>query len=81
MSQVGGWLWTVIGIVGVVTGVTEMTDAKRKDKAPDERANLGQQEAADERLGKDKMEHMGDRRREAEKSPRRQNEPQRHSGS
>jgi hypothetical protein len=59
-----------------------MTDAKRKDQAPHERANLGQQEAKEERLGKDKMEHMGDReRREVEKSPRRQNEPQRHSGS
>jgi hypothetical protein len=58
-----------------------MTDAKRKDKTPKDRANLGQQEAADERLGKDKMEHMGDRqRREAEKSPRRPSEPHKHPG-
>jgi hypothetical protein len=49
-----------------------MTDAKRKDKAPDdEQPNLGQEEAEGERLGKDKMEHMGDRSsREREKSPR-----------
>ncbi len=54
-----------------------MTDAKRKDKAPNERANLGQQEAAGERLGKDKLEHMGNRpRRAPPKSPRQPNEPQ-----
>ena len=46
-----------------------MTDAKRKDKASNEPPNLGQEEAEEERRGKDEMEHMGDRpRREAEKS-------------
>jgi hypothetical protein len=53
-----------------------MSNAKRKDKAPNEQPNLGQ-EAEEERLGKDKMEHMGDRlHREREKSPRQPHEPQ-----
>jgi len=54
-----------------------MTDTKRKDKTRNEQPNLGQQEAADERQGKDKMEHMGDRPRRAEKSPQRPAQPQR----
>jgi hypothetical protein len=58
-----------------------MTDAKRKDEAMKEHSNLGQDEAAEEREGKDKMEHMegdeprreGDtaRARPSEKSPQR----------
>lgn len=51
-----------------------MTDAKRKEQASKEHPNLGQDEAAEEREGKDKMEHMeGDkpRREAAEKSQRR----------
>ncbi len=50
-----------------------MTDAKRKDQASKVHPNLGQDEAVEERLGKDKMEHMeGDPpRRESEKSPQR----------
>jgi hypothetical protein len=59
-----------------------MTDAKRKDKTSNERANLGQQEAADERLGEDKMEHMGDRsQHDLAKSSRQQREPQKHPRS
>jgi hypothetical protein len=42
-----------------------MTDAKRKQDAMKEHANLGQDEAAEEREGKDKMEHM-----EGDKPPR-----------
>jgi hypothetical protein len=58
-----------------------MTDAKRKDQAANERANLGQQEAADERLGKDKMEHMGDRsKREPGKAQRQTTEQQKQRG-
>ena len=54
-----------------------MTDTKRKDRAPDERGNLGQEEAKEERLGKDKMEHMGDRsQRGHEKAPGEQHQPQ-----
>jgi hypothetical protein len=50
-----------------------MTDAKRKDEAMKQHPNLGQDEAAEEREGKDKMEHMeGDApRREGEKGQRR----------
>jgi hypothetical protein len=63
-----------------------MTDAKRKDQATKDQAtkehpNLGQDEAAEERHGKDEMAHMeGDKpRREAEKAKDRQSEksPQR----
>ena len=57
-----------------------MTDAKRKDKASNEPPNLGQEEAEEERRGKDEMEHMGDRsRRETEKAKERHSEksPQR----
>jgi hypothetical protein len=57
-----------------------MTDAKRKDKAPNERANLGQQEAEKERLGKDKMEHMGDRSTRGPDKSRRLNEQQKQRG-
>ena len=47
------------------------TDAKRKEQALD-RANLGQDEAAEERRGKEQMEHMeGDApRRDRASSPR-----------
>ena len=57
-----------------------MTDAKHKDQATKEHPNLGQDEAAEERRGKDEMEHMGDRpRREPETSKERHSEksPQR----
>jgi hypothetical protein len=54
-----------------------MTDAKRKDKTSSERGNLGQQEAKEERLGKNKMEHMGDRsQRDHEKAPGERHQPQ-----
>jgi hypothetical protein len=51
-----------------------MTDAKRKDQAMKEHPNLGQDEAEEEREGKEKMEHMeGDTpRREPAKAKARQ---------
>jgi hypothetical protein len=53
-----------------------MTDAKSKDHAMKEHPNLGQDEAAEEREGKEKMEYMkGDKpRREGEKAKERQPE-------
>jgi hypothetical protein len=53
-----------------------MTDAKRKDHAAKEPPNLGQDEAAEEREGKDKMEHMeGDKsKRDAGKANERQSD-------
>jgi hypothetical protein len=49
-----------------------MTDAKRKDQAMRDHPNLGQDEADEEREGKEKMEHMeGDTpHRVSEKSQR-----------
>jgi len=53
-----------------------MTDAKHKDQATKEHPNLGQDEAAEEREGKDKMQHMeGDKpHSEPEKSQQHRSE-------
>jgi hypothetical protein len=52
-----------------------MTDAKRKDQVAKHHPNLGQDEAAEEREGKDKMEHMdGDTQRREPEKPAREKE-------